>query len=303
MKNDATIGGGYRTVTLAEYAVLYLGRLFGSLIRMRHLSLAEKLFACVKAPVLLTRRFYDGIIVLDVLRASPQKLIWLQGERFMEERQLLEGVLAPGMKVIDVGANIGYYALMFSHHTGADGEVLCVEPDPQNLAELERNISANQLGDKVKILPMAAGDRDGTVCFQPGLNSVVSEDGGHTVVVTRIDAMSVSQVDLIKIDVEGYEGAVLRGGAGVIERFRPVIFLELHPRLLTSDSHQSILDFLTGFYSQISCYQMKQAGGIQRVLQNYGLVCPFEPVADLKEVIAGFQSGTACAPVWIVARR
>src|SRR5947207_15484253 len=80
--------------------------------RLQTVPLALWTFRKVNPPYLLERPFFGFRLLLDVARSNAQKLLFLEGERFVRERTLLSGLLKPGMCAVDVGANIGYYALM-----------------------------------------------------------------------------------------------------------------------------------------------------------------------------------------------
>jgi FkbM family methyltransferase len=162
------------------------------------------------------------------------------------------------MMVIDVGANIGYYALLFGALMQNKGRIICLEPDPSNLNELHLNVSNNHLGKLVAIEAVAAGSYDGTARFVPGLNSYASPTGSMTVPIRRIDNLSLSQVDFIKIDVEGYEGAVLEGAIETIGKFHPTVFLELHPHLLTKHTHEEIISTLKNTYGRVMAYRSRR---------------------------------------------
>src|SRR5688572_25994764 len=128
-----------------NYLLLYLGRAVAFLYRLNTLRLATIIFRGVDSPTVVRRRFYGRSLVLDVSRANPQKLLWLQGRRFVQERFLLQRFVRPGMTVVDVGANIGYYTLMFASFVDGHGRVFSIEPDPTNLRELRANVAENKL--------------------------------------------------------------------------------------------------------------------------------------------------------------
>jgi hypothetical protein len=152
------------------------------------------------------------------------------------------------------------------------------------------------------VLPVAAGDHDGVTHFQPGLNSYITPEGSEQVSVTRIDSLGVAKVDFIKIDVEGYEGAVLDGARETIEKTRPVLFLELHPNLLTQHTHREAIDFLRQYYSRIAGYKIERVNLWGRVLQAYGLVEPFTKADDLDELLEAYENKQTFEPCWLLAQ-
>jgi FkbM family methyltransferase len=142
-------------------------------------------------------------------------------------------VIQPGDHVVDVGANIGVFTVLSAQRVGTAGVVTAFEPEPGNIARLRSNISANGL-ENVEVREACVGDTDGSVTLyvqdgQSGSHSVVRPDGATplTVDVVRLDsAISTRPVSALKIDVEGFEAAVLRGASGIIRTDRPAILLE-----------------------------------------------------------------------------
>jgi FkbM family methyltransferase len=90
---------------------------------------------------------------------------------------VVEGVFAdivrPGSVVYDIGAHIGYYTLIAARRTGAGGQVVAFEPDPQNRARLERHIALNELVN-TRVVPFAVSDASGTARLQQGLGAAMS---------------------------------------------------------------------------------------------------------------------------------
>lgn len=142
--------------------------------------------------------------------------------------------LKPGSRVWDIGANVGLYAVASARAVGSSGTVIAFEPVPQNLDFLRRHKDMNRL-DNLTIVEAAVFDRSGALRMQPGDSPSefhVSDDGAVEVDAIDLDSWSHSGgdgvPDIVKIDVEGAEEAVLRGGQDVFSRHRPLIYLALH---------------------------------------------------------------------------
>ena len=144
--------------------------------------------------------------------------------------------------VVDAGANIGWHAVRMAKAM-AGGRVVAYEPVEETAATLNANIALNGLSDRITVVSqgLAAG---------PGSDAIfLPQDTGHvgaslrdlhpgetsrklTVRLTTLDesllAAGAAPLDLLKCDVEGAEMMVLQGGTAVINRDRPVLFLELH---------------------------------------------------------------------------
>lgn len=124
---------------------------------------------------------------------------------------------------IDIGAHIG----LWTHNLAAVFErVICFEP----MAEHRECFAANIRADNVIVYPQALGSHPGMVTMRTGPAStgdtcVDSEFGGDVEMVT-LDSFGFDEVDLVKIDAEGYEENILRGAAATIRRCLPVICVE-----------------------------------------------------------------------------
>jgi hypothetical protein len=107
-------------------------RLVTCFLRFDTLRVAVALFGGKGRPGALARSLSWSRIVLPVACSNGQRLLYLEGERFIHERHLLRSLQAPGV-VTDVGASIGYYLLPFERTVGHGAYNTCFEPDPTNL--------------------------------------------------------------------------------------------------------------------------------------------------------------------------
>ena len=153
------------------------------------------------------------------------------------ETSLLSAEIRPGMTIVDVGANIGYYTLLFSKLTGDQGRVFAFEPEPQNFSLLQQNLARNQRTNVVA-LNRAASDRPGeSFLYLSAENygdhqSYPSGDDRRKVAMTmtRLDDCLTGPVDLIKMDVQGFECHALNGMEAIIAASpRLIIFTEFWP--------------------------------------------------------------------------
>lgn len=157
------------------------------------------------------------------------------------DMRLLTPKIRPGMVVWDVGSNCGQLALFFSRQVGEMGSVYCFEPVPENHARLVENLRLNGL-THVETFQTALGtdERPRAFIFDPARHTMGTfsdsmvklkdHEGTITVPCTTLDAWAEGRPgpSLIKIDVEGAGLEVIEGAAGVIDRFRPGIFFEIH---------------------------------------------------------------------------
>jgi FkbM family methyltransferase len=146
----------------------------------------------------------------------------------------IEGCVPNDGVFIDVGANWGYFAVFLACRPSFSGKIIAIEPHPDSFRDLKQIITSLELWQTVTLFPIAASDRSGVVKISSeifsGNNRLVDCECGTTVYQERLDRMvsstAVRRVDLIKIDVEGSEAAVLRGSAEVIRKHQPVIIFE-----------------------------------------------------------------------------
>jgi FkbM family methyltransferase len=153
--------------------------------------------------------------------------IYIQSQRDPCLQRFIERSLAPGSTFVDVGANIGTYTILASSVVGPSGKVVAIEPHPFIFGYLQRNITVNRL-QNVFAVEVAVGAEPQTALMQyseknPGETHVTSQIHGKAtqVPMARLDDvlsdLGVVTVDYLKIDVEGYELAVLRGAKRVID--------------------------------------------------------------------------------------
>lgn len=123
---------------------------------------------------------------------------------------------------VDVGANLGNHTVWMAVMCGMD--VVAFEPNWPYA--LRRNVQLNRLADRVRVEPVALGDAVATATHVPTRRWGQLAVGPGRVPVRRLDDYNLTDVAVLKIDVEGMEPAVLRGGEATIRRDRPVIFAE-----------------------------------------------------------------------------
>lgn len=190
----------------------------------------------------LEKRIYDYRMLLDLDDRGISRTLLLFGERELEHKAMLERVLQPGMTVLDIGANIGYYALMEKRLIGPAGTLIAVEPSPSNVDLLRRNLALNGYGD-IEVHQAAVSDRSGTKRFflseMSNLNTFHDTGSGahflsgktvDVVTCTVPEIMAGRKPDLIRMDVEGHEVEVFAGLLPAIERgeMAPMVIFETH---------------------------------------------------------------------------
>jgi FkbM family methyltransferase len=170
--------------------------------------------------------------------------------------------------VLDVGANIGALALPLAAALSTGGRVIAVEPADQAYGRLCRNVALNPLvTDRLQMLHLAlvgAGDRADERYFASWPLAVSNHvhpvhqgvPQASTARASTLDALvrelALTRVDLIKLDVDGHELAVLRGGRNTLAQLRPTVVFEFCPYLLDElgeSPHALLSIFEEGRYS------------------------------------------------------
>lgn len=214
-------------------------------------------------PVITVPEF-QGIFAVSVQSHLLSRLVV---EKRYEDREagLCLRYLNPERDVIDVGANVGFYTVLCAKNT-TRGRVLAVEPTPEALGRLRRNIRLNRVADQVEIYAGVISDREGEAEIRIlkgreeyssiGAMAHPSIGGGdwvtEKVASTTLDAL-VERRSLdpgfIKLDVEGAEHLALAGAKRVLEANRPILLSEVDDFLLRKNgsSAAEIIRLIAGY--------------------------------------------------------
>lgn len=199
-----------------------------------------------------------------------------QNERLDFDQNALPFILAylkPGDWVIDAGANIGAYSFAFLHKVGLNGKVICFEPNPIAFECLYKNIGNHPncfpfhsfLSNKISEYEIVNETQNFGMAY--GKES----DKNKGICSTYIDALDLEKLDFIKIDVEGMELEVLEGASKTIERFNPVMYIEINEATLSrnNSNKQAIFDFLDEHgYSYKNIYPGQEMTG-----EQFDIIC------------------------------
>ncbi len=198
-----------------------------------------------------------------------------------KETLFIRKTVRPAMRVLDIGANLGWFTVHMAKLVGPSGHVTSFEPRSDLFHYLSRTVCENKL-DNVRLRDCALGDHIGEVELQwpadginPGgtqlkMTEVVSKRMLHQKTVMRVlDEEINDNIDFIKIDVEGAERLVFNGAKQVLTQSRPVIMSELSPDALRQVSNvgfDEYMAFLQGIGYDV--YQLTEEGEIgDRVIE------------------------------------
>jgi len=177
---------------------------------------------------------------LQLNLANPEhQRIYFYGEHDERyETSLLKAVLRRGMVCWDIGANIGYYTCLLGQAVGATGRVIAFEPARETRERLAHNVSLNQLGN-VEVSPLALGGAEGVARIHyrdaglfegtASLHGLQGQAASEKVQVATLDSLAArfGAPDFLKIDVEGAQLEVWRGGRTFFSSRQPLVMAEL----------------------------------------------------------------------------
>jgi FkbM family methyltransferase len=161
-------------------------------------------------------------------------------EVFYKDIYEQESKIKPGDVVLDVGAHIGCFTLKAAKEVGPEGRVVSFEPSSENFRLLTLNVNSNDYSN-AKLFNVAVGSAPGTAKLnlgsRKGTNSLLSDAGVEKVGIEEVpirtldsiaDELKLTKVSFVKIDVEGFELEVLKGGRNILASSHPSIAMETH---------------------------------------------------------------------------
>ena len=165
-------------------------------------------------------------------------VFWLGRKDFYDVFHL-RYLLQPGHVFLDIGANFGYYSVVLGSGRRNQCTLHAFEPNPATLRRLRYHVEVNGLNGTVRIHDVALADRVGeaaldTSAANSGRANVVAPDTAATPVKlttldTFCDEKQLTRLDLVKIDVEGFEERLLLGSRQALRRWQPVLLIEIDP--------------------------------------------------------------------------
>lgn len=204
----------YRATPVPGLRVLYFN-LFSTLVRNRKVrSEIDGAVYELDLGEMIDLALYLGLFERDVVKVISENV-------------------RPGMKIIDIGANIGAHTLRFCRLAGTEGKVYAFEPTSYAFRKLERNLSLNEF-PQASAFNLALSSEN-VASREIRFRSSWKTNGQHVVNTDHVEfarfddwcrSNSVEQIDVIKLDVDGNEFPIIEGGLEMIERCRPVFIME-----------------------------------------------------------------------------
>ena len=210
-----------------------------------------KLIRLLKLKNIKYRIWGDKTLLMDY---DSLQNMWIMYNYILdwEEFNLISKYVREDDQIMDVGANIGAYSVWMSKFILSPGKIHAFEPDQDNFTKLLANISNNRIEKLIAVNKTALSDIDGILSFTTGLdrlNHIVKDEETNTVKISaqRLDTymreQSISRIAYLKIDVEGFEYAVLKGAHEALSEGR-IGILQLEINKTLSNSGISIKDLL-----------------------------------------------------------
>lgn len=266
----------------------------------------------------LTNRWRSSVARIPVPVYLPFGAFWIarndnigqlikNGNFERPETAFVGRFLTPGMTVLDLGANQGYYTLLASRSVGNSGRVFSFEPSPRERKALALHKRLNRCKN-VTIVGLAVGAEEREIDLyvvrghETGCNSLrppiaMSESEPVRVKMVRLDDWlqreQVSRVDFIKLDVEGGELDALKGAQALLQRRpRPVVMIEVQDLRTQPWGYRAkeIIEHLN--HKDFQWFRVSADGAVAALDQqaeefdgNF-IACPIERLEQLKELIA-----------------
>lgn len=202
----------------------------------------------------LVRLDSGPLLYVDPLDAQVSANIIAHGHWEMWIHNAILRLLQPGARVVEVGANVGYYTMIMAHHVGEQGHILSFEANPRLASLVRRSANLNGFGSRVQVLQKAAADKNVELEFMVsrhnsggGYISVGGAnpyDDGETLRVegVRLDDLDLGPIDMIRMDAEGSEPLILDGAQKTLDA-NPNVILCMEWDIVQMNSRVSVPEF------------------------------------------------------------
>ena len=205
--------------------------------------------------------------------SALSRLLWIDPNEPHTASIFFSDYLKEGDAVIDIGSNIGTVTLQSSVKVGSSGKVYSIEPNPKIFDFLLDNIRFNNK-DNIKTFNTALGDSDGEIYFSDKIsdvvNTIIQNGSGIKVKITTLDKLFPKDdvIDLLKIDVQGYDKFVFLGSKNILKKTKCVHFpvIREHYQNFGYD-YKEIFEFLKN--SGFELYGFSQDRKIWNLDQDY----------------------------------
>jgi len=232
---------------------------------------------------------------IDFSESSIVKQLALDKKREFESTKIMQKTLSKNDIVLDIGANIGYYALMGA--TVAK-KVYALEPVKVNCVELERNIALNKFNN-IDVFPWAAGDENKDIFIKwskfPNRCSTSDSGGNENVKMVTVDSFIENRdvPTLIKMDIEGAEWIVLKGMKKLLESSEKLkMFIEIHPEQIREygGSAKEVFEMLGKYGFELDCIVLYDRNIRSKLKQTEVIEVSISDIIKNNELMEGTEA-------------
>jgi FkbM family methyltransferase len=232
----------------------------------------------------LKKKIFNNYMHLSTNDPGISKTLILFGKRELEQKYIMNLVLSKNMTVLDIGANIGYYALIELNLIGHSGYLIAVEPSPSNYSSLKKNIELNKfknfevhnvaISDKVvkKEFYLSRSSNLNTFHKSDDLSLDLSGEKIEVQTETIYSLINDKKIDLIRMDVEGHEVSIFKSLINYVSKtnIKPMILFEPHLSRYNkeNDMAKTLKDLLSIGYEAIYVGSSWENGS--RIIENKG---------------------------------
>lgn len=255
----------------------------------------KKLFSVKKnQPTWRTFNFKGIRMKVDISKSMGAAIYW-RGAHDWRPIFVLKKFLKTGQTFIDIGANQGEYTLWALRKTGISGKVIAFEPMDEMFEQLLENIQLNpEYKNIVTPLKMGLSNKKGEIQLygregdNEGVNTIFPTASHKVLIQTipldsldaQLKTLACDAVDFIKIDVEGAELQVLQGGEATLDKFMPILLIEINGEACEAAGYQAqeILEFL--FKRSYRIYIIGLRGRLQPISKMEAPFCNILALPD-----------------------
>jgi FkbM family methyltransferase len=220
--------------------------------------------------ILKQDKLEDERIILDKIRDQSIRLwyffdsdigrsLYLTGSFENETLSLIKKIIKPGDVIFDIGANIGQYSVFMSKCLADSGIIYAIEPYKKNIQLIEKNIATNKVSN-VSVHQIAIAEVSGPTILRVysdyAYNSLLLIDRKKLLREEMVEGQTlddfveknrITRIDLIKIDIEGFELSAFKGAVKTLKKLKPAIITEIQPLNMKAlgIGRQDILDYLS----------------------------------------------------------
>lgn len=255
-----------------------------------------------------------GYKMLLDLRSKTEYPSYYLGDYDTIEIRTLRRLFAPDWVILDVGANIGFWTIPMASALSGGGRLHAFEPLASNFRRLAENVRENRLEHVVRLHQIGLSDQNAELRLSLREDFLSgAETGNAAIVIDRDDdrfectnivvapldeiepTLGIDRLDFIKVDIEGHEDRFLAGARKSIQRYRPLIYLEINEPYYDRrgvdptaifEQWQREMDYVSALEPARNRWALKSVRERRRVIDDV-LFVPSEKAASVMRQLRG----------------